>query len=112
MKTRHLILGVVVLLGTFAIVAFFYVRAMRPTLELGVGYAARVACGCRYLEGRPLAQCHDDFEEGMEAIRLSEDVAGKAVTAWVPLIASRTVRYDPVLGCKVEPFTGQRLTVR
>lgn len=91
--------------------AWLYVRSMRPQLELGVGYGARVACGCRYLGNRPLAQCYKDFEPGMEQIRLSEDAAARTVTAYVPLIASRTVRYDPVLGCQPEPFRGTPLKV-
>ena len=44
----------------------------------------------------------------MEPIRLKEDAAAKTVTAYVPLIAHRTVRFDPVLGCQPEPFTGKR----
>jgi hypothetical protein len=48
----------------------------------------------------------------MEAIRLSDDPATKTVTASVPLIASRSVRYDPVLGCQPEPFKGKALVVK
>jgi hypothetical protein len=40
----------------------------------------------------------------MELIQLSENTATKSVRASVPLIASRTARYDPVLGCQPEPF--------
>ena len=87
-----------------ALVIFFYVRSQKPLLELGVGYGARVACGCRYIGNRSLADCKKDFEPGMEAIRLSENVATKTITASVPLIASRSVRFDPVLGCQPEPY--------
>jgi hypothetical protein len=87
------------------------VQRMTPQLELGVGYAARVACGCRFIEGRSLAQCRTDFEAGMEPIRLSEDVAARSVTASVPLIARRTATLDPVLGCQAEPFRGERRPV-
>ena len=76
----------------------------KPLLELGVGYGARVACGCRYMGNRSLKDCHKDFEPGMELIQLSEDTKAKSVTASVPLIASRTVHYDRVLGCQPEPF--------
>jgi hypothetical protein len=99
------------LIGAALLGAWFYARSMAPKLELGVGYAARVACGCRYMGNRPLAQCYKDFEPGMEPISLSEDTATKTITAYVPLIASRTVRFDPVLGCQPEPFTGTRLRV-
>ena len=48
----------------------------------------------------------------MEPIRLSEDPAKKSVTASVPLLASRTTRFDPLLGCQPEPFKGRAYEVR
>ena len=101
-----------VLLLTVAVGAWLYVRSITPQLQLGVGYAARVACGCRFIENRSLAQCRSDFEAGMEPIRLREDVRARSVTAYVPLIASRTARLDPVLGCQPEPFRGTPYRVR
>ena len=84
--------------------AILYAMSLRPQLELGVGYGARVACGCRSIGNRTLESCRTDFEPGMEPIRLSEDAATKTVTASVPLLASRSVRFDPVLGCQPEPL--------
>lgn len=95
-----------------AVAAFAFVQQMTPLLQLGVGYGARVACACRYLGNRPLNSCTADFEPGMEAIRLTEDRAAKSVTASVPLIASRTARFDPLLGCQPEPLDGAGWTVR
>jgi hypothetical protein len=102
MKARRIAAGLTFTAAAFAIAVFFYVRSQKPLLELGVGYGARVACGCRYIGNRSLADCYKDFEPGMEPIRLSEDVATKTITASVPLIASRSARFDPVLGCVVE----------
>lgn len=103
-------LGVLLLVILFG--GWLYIRSLTPQLQLGVGYAARVACGCRFIENRPLAQCRTDFEAGMEPIKLSEDPRAKSVTAYVPLIASRTATLDPVLGCQPEPFRGTPLQVR
>lgn len=103
-------LTLVVLVGLL-LAGFLYARRMKPQLELGVGYGARVACGCRFIGNRSLADCRKDFEPGMEPIRLSEDAAAKSVTAYVPLLASRTVRFDPVLGCQPEPFKGKPLEI-
>jgi hypothetical protein len=108
MKTRRILLWgapalVILILG----LGWWVLETRRPQLELGVGYAARVACGCRYIGNRSLGDCRKDFEPGMEPIQLSEDAATKTVTASVPLVASRSVRYDPVLGCKAEAFTGK-----
>lgn len=98
--------ALVVVLALIA-AALLYARAMRPRLELGTGYAARVGCACRYIGNRPLKDCTKDFEPGMEAIRLSENAAEKSVTASVPLLASRTARFDPLLGCQPDAFRGK-----
>ncbi len=91
---------------------WFYARAMTPQLELGTAYAARVACACRYIGNRDLKSCRADFEPGMAVIQLSDDPATRTVTAWVPLVASRSARFDPVLGCQPEPFKGVPLKLR
>jgi len=109
---RRLIGGVAVVLPALLVAGFLYIRSATPQLELGTGYAARVACACRYIGNRDLKSCRADFEPGMEPIRLSDDPATKTVTAWVPMIASRSARYDPVLGCQPEPFRGRPLEVR
>ena len=103
MNARRLILpGFVIILAALALSGWLYVRSITPKLELGVGYGARVACACRYIGNRPLASCYHDFEPGMEPIRLSDDPKTRTVTASVPLIASRSVGFDPVLGCQAE----------
>jgi hypothetical protein len=105
-------MGMGVLLLALLAGGFLYARSITPQLELGTGYAARVACACRYIGNRDLQSCRADFEPGMEPIRLSDDPTTKTVTASVPLIASRSARFDPVLGCQPEPFRGTPLEVR
>ncbi len=113
MKARRIVFGSVAgVLLVAALLIWWAIEARRPQLELGVGYAARVACGCRYIGNRSLADCRRDFEPGMEPIQLAEDAATKTVTASVPLIASRSVRYDPVLACQPAPFTGKPLVMK
>ena len=107
MRARRIGLGLAVIVLAALAGAWLYVRSLTPQLELGVGYAARVACGCRWMGNRPLNSCYRDFEPGMEQIRLKEDVGAKTVTAYVPLIAHRTARFDPILGCQPEPFMGK-----
>lgn len=112
MKARRVWIALGALVLLLAGAAALYVQRMRPQLELGVGYAARVACACRHIGNRPLEACRKDFEPGMEAIGLREDVAAKSVTASVPLIASRTATFDPLLGCQPEPYRGERYQVK
>jgi hypothetical protein len=103
MNARRLILpGFLIVLAALALGGWLYIRSLTPQLELGVGYGARVACACRYIGNRPLSSCYHDFEPGMEPIRLSDDPRTKTVTASVPLIASRSATFDPVLGCQAE----------
>lgn len=105
MNARRLILPVgLIVIAALALAAWLYVRSLTPQLQLGVGYGARVACACRYIGNRPLDSCYKDFEPGMERIKLSDDPATKTVTASVPLIASRSVRFDPLLGCQPAPL--------
>jgi hypothetical protein len=106
MKARRITSALIFALVALAAAAFFYAYSQKPLLEVGVGYAARVTCGCRHIGNRSLEDCRKDFEPGMEPIRLSEDVATKTVIASVPLLARRSARYDPVLGCVVETFGG------
>ena len=105
MKARRIVSGLMFALVALAVVIFFYICSQKPLLELGVGYGARVACGCRYIGNRSLTDCKKDFEPGMEAIQLSENPATKTITASVPLIASRAVRFDAVLGCQPAAYT-------
>ena len=106
MMARRIGLGAAMLLIAAAVAAWVYARSITPQIELGVGYGARVACACRYIGNRPLASCYHDFEPGMETISLKDDPATKTVTAYVPLLARRSVTFDPVLGCQPEPFKG------
>jgi hypothetical protein len=110
MKARW-VWGAVALVAVIAVAATAFALRMRPQLELGVGYAARVACACRHIGNRPLAQCRADFEPGMELIRLREDAAAKRVTASVPLIASRSATFDPLLGCQPDRYDGDGYTI-
>jgi hypothetical protein len=104
MKARRILGWSAAVLLLVAGGVYAYLQRQKPLLELGVGYGARVACGCRYIGNRPLADCYKDFEPGMELIRLEEDAGAKTVTASVPLIVNRSVRFDPVLGCQPEPL--------
>jgi hypothetical protein len=104
MNARRILIGSAFLIALIAAGAYTYIQRQRPLLELGVGYGARVACGCVYIGNRPLKDCYKDFEPGMEPIQLSEDASTKTITASVPLIASRSATYDPVLGCQPEPY--------
>lgn len=112
MKARTLGLGAVAIGLAAAAGGAIYIEQQRPLMELATGYSARVACGCRYVGNRPLEMCYKDFDAGLEAIWLSENPVQKSVTASVPLIARRTVRYTEALGCQPEPFRGTPHKVR
>lgn len=70
----------------------------------GASYGARVACSCRFVGGRELGQCKDDFEPGMELVTLSEDAKAKSVTARFALVHSQTATYREGEGCVLEKW--------
>lgn len=98
---RRLVL-LLVLAGVAALV-----WAWRPLQAHGVtaaSYGARIACSCRYVAGRDLSDCRQDFEPGMGLVMLSEDAEAKSVTAWFPLISRQTATYRAGEGCALEAW--------
>ena len=69
---------------------------------VGTAYGAKGACSCRYIGGRDLKSCEQDFVPGMDLVMVSEDEATRSVTASVPLIASQTAQYREGFGCVLE----------
>ena len=104
MKTKRVIGGLALLLIVgIAAFAIFALPSYRAQARIGVGFAARVACSCRYVGGRTLSDCHKDFEPGMEPVTLTDDPAKKAVTAHYPLLASATAHFEESWGCRLDP---------
>lgn len=70
--------------------------------DLAAGYIAHVVCSCRYVGNRDMPSCETDREPGTEIVRVTDDTARRRVTASVPLLASRTARFDPEYGCTLD----------
>lgn len=85
-------------LAAMAALAWFW-TPLTGRAEAGAAYAARVGCSCRFVAGRPLDQCRDDFLPGMGLVILSEDAQEKSVTARLLPLASETVRFREGRGC-------------
>lgn len=68
----------------------------------GASYGAHAMCSCRYIGGRDMGSCKADFEDGMQAVFISEDEDEKSVTAWVPLLSLQTARYSEGYGCVLD----------
>lgn len=81
-----------------------YWRPLRATALTGAAVGARVACSCRYVAGRSLSDCRNDFEPGMGLILLSEDAAHKSITARFPLLARQTAAFHEGMGCVLQPW--------
>lgn len=92
------ILLLILVAAVLAALAWFRVPLMARA-EAGASYGARIACSCRFVAGRELSSCRDDFEPGMSLVMLSEDEDEKSVTARVPLLAAQTARLEPGAGC-------------
>lgn len=96
-------------LGTLALLVVVAVWGWRPLIsqaDAGTAFGARTACSCRFVTGRDLGDCKKDFADGMALVSLSEDEAGKSVTARVPLISSTTATLREGRGCVLDPYDG------
>lgn len=67
--------------------------------ELGVRYTARVACSCRYVEGRDLASCETDKEAGTEMVSLHDEPDSQRIFASVPFLAKAAAEKRGNFGC-------------
>ena len=103
---RPILAGTIIVLLVLLIAVIVYAMRMKPTIELGVGYGAHVVCSCRYIGGRDLESCYNDYEPGMEMISMTDDPEERRVTASVPLLASRSAQFREGLGCVLEPLPG------
>jgi hypothetical protein len=90
------------LLVLFAALAWNW-GTMRAKAQVGAGFGARVACSCRYVEGRSMASCQGDKQPGMWAVSLKDLPDSQSVNAAVPLMASRTAHYRKGWGCLLQP---------
>jgi hypothetical protein len=102
LRRKALLAGLALVAG---LIAWFW-KPMHGYAQAGAAFGARVACSCRYVGGRTLADCRKDFEKGMGLVMLSEDGAAKTVTARFPLLATQTATYREGLGCQLEPWQG------
>ena len=100
-RTRKVVV-IAVLLAALLLAAFWPMVLSYSVAGASVG--ARVACSCRYVGGRALADCRKDFEPGMGLVVLSEDAAAKSVTARVPLLSRETATFREGEGCVMEPW--------
>ena len=81
-----------------------FVSPLHSYATTGASYGARVACSCRFVGGRALSDCAQDFEPGMELVSLSEDVEARSVTARFALIVSDTATYREGWGCVLDKW--------
>lgn len=102
-RTMWFVIGAIALILA---VASAYRAPALGYAETATAYSARVACSCRFVAGRSLADCKKDKLEGMELVTLVDDVQAKSVTARFPLIASDTATYREGYGCVLQEWDG------
>lgn len=106
MKTR-LDWRIVALLVGLAILIFCWWNwaAWQRKAGIAAGFGARIACSCRYVEGRGLDSCDSDFAAlpQMRFVHLRDRPEERTVEAGIPFLASRSARAVPEFGCVIEP---------
>jgi len=97
------IIAVALTLGVAAFCAWNW-AAWRAKASIAAGFGARVACSCRYVEGRDIKSCGTDLAglPSMGVVHLSDRPEARAVDARVPLLARRTARAVPGFGCVMD----------
>lgn len=93
-----------VLVAAIASALFAFREPIRGYAGISTAYSARVACSCRFVAGRSLADCAKDKLAGMELVTLVDDTEARSVTARFPLMSSTTATYREGYGCVLEPW--------
>lgn len=104
-RRRKWLRRALIALVPLALLAWFYRAPISGYATTATAYGARTACACRYVDGRPLGQCRDDFTNAsMRLVLLSEDEGRQSVTARIPLLSSQVATYRKGWGCLLQPF--------
>ncbi len=103
-RRRRWLRWVVVGLALIAALVAVFLSPLRSFATTGASYGARVGCSCRFVGGRDLSDCRQDFEPGMELVSLSENVEERRVTARFALIVSDTATYRKGWGCVLDSW--------
>ena len=91
-------------LVALAVIGWYVHAPAQAYAQTATAYSARVACSCRYVAGRSLADCEKDKLAGMEFVTLVEDPASRTVTARFPLIAVDRASYREGFGCVLQKW--------
>ncbi len=103
-RRRRWLRWVVIGLALIAALVAVFLSPLRSFATTGASYGARVGCSCRFVGGRDLSDCRQDFEPGMELVSLSENVEERSVTARFALIVSDTATYRKGWGCVLDSW--------
>lgn len=94
------------IIAAIAIAAYVFREPIRGYAGVSTAYSARVACSCRFVAGRSLADCEKDKLAGMELVTLVDNIEAKSVTARFPLVTDSTATYREGYGCVMEKWDG------
>lgn len=98
--------GVLILVALLVALGLWFRAPILGYARTGASFGAHVACSCRYIEGRKLADCKHDFEKGMGLVAVSDDPSSRTVTARFPLLATQRASFHEGQGCLLEPWKG------
>lgn len=91
-----------IVLAVLALAVFWIVwnwSSIQGQARVGAAFGAHITCSCRYIEGRDMASCETDKEDGMELVSLSDDPENKRVYASVPFLAEAVAERRGAFGC-------------
>ena len=93
-----------IIIAALVAVGWYYKAPAQAYARTATAYSVRVACSCRFVAGRSLADCEKDKLAGMEFVTLVDDPATRTVTARFPLLAVDNATYREGYGCVLEKW--------
>ena len=98
MRSKGLIIGIVVVLAIVAI-GLFAGRDTWATAKIGTVYVAKQTCSCLFVAGRPLESCRTDYDpEALKPLTVEKGDSGVKVSALAGLVSAQS-KFEPGFGC-------------
>ncbi len=103
MNFVKVIIAVLMVLGLIAGLAWqFWLKDQLEFAKIASAYGAKMVCSCRFVAGRDLASCQDDFTVDTSQFSFEEAEDRIKVSLLGGIVSSQAV-HEPGLGCAVVP---------
>jgi len=100
MRVKGLLVFVLVLLVAGTVGWQVWGKKQVEFAQIATAYSAKQICSCRFVAGREMSSCQNDFTLDISQLNISE--SGQTILSKAPLgMAHSKARYSPTLGCSL-----------